>query len=68
MHYTFTCAEHNAVMSVEAKNDEEALEKLTKAAKEHIKTDHAGGKPMNDEQIRQMLRDGWKKEASKKES
>ncbi len=67
MQYTFTCAEHNAVLTAEARNDSEALKKLTKSAKEHMRTAHAGSKPMTDKQIRQMLCDGWKKEASKEE-
>jgi hypothetical protein len=61
MKYSFTCAPDGAVLSTEAKNDEEALTKLAELSKKHLKEYHKGMAPMSDEESKKFIKSVWKK-------
>ena len=59
MDYSMTCpATCNQVVKVNAKNDEEAISKLIRAGKAHMKESHPKMPPMSDEQMTKMLKVG----------
>jgi hypothetical protein len=59
--YTFTCPEDNEVMTVDAMTDDEAMMKMMEMAKEHFSSMHADKPMMSDEEMGQMITDGWTK-------
>lgn len=61
MKYSFSCTMDNAVLSVEAKNDAEALKKLMVEGRKHVKAAHPDATPMSDAEWEKTLRAGWKK-------
>jgi hypothetical protein len=61
MKYTFNCTIDNAVLTVEAKNDAEAMKKMMVAGKKHIKEAHPTAAPMTEAEMEKMFRSGWKK-------
>jgi hypothetical protein len=61
MKYTFNCTMDKAVLSVEAKDDAEAVKKLMVVGKKHIKEMHPTAAPMTDAETEKMFRSGWKK-------
>ena len=61
MRYSFTCQPDGVVISTEAKNDEEALTKLLKLSKKHIKEYHVDYKMGSDEESKKWIRSVWKK-------
>lgn len=62
--YTFTCEQGHEpmVMEVEADSDDQAMEMMLAKAKEHMGANHADMAEMTDDQMKQMIMDGWKKE------
>ncbi len=61
MKYSFTCTLDNVVLSAEAKDDKEAVQKLTVLGKKHVKDAHPGASPMSDAEWEKFLRAEWKK-------
>ncbi len=61
MKYTFSCTMDNAVLSVDAKNDAEAVNKLIVEGKKHVQKAHSNATPMSDAEWEKMIRSGWKK-------
>lgn len=62
MKYSFTCpAPCNYEVKVDAKNDDEAVEKIVEAGTVHAKQAHADMPPMTKEQMVKMVRTGMKK-------
>ena len=61
MKYSFTCSADNSVMTVEAKDDKEALQKLKDLAKKHVTSAHPNAKPMTEAETEKMFMSGWKK-------
>lgn len=61
MKYSFTCAPDGAVLSTEAKTDEEALTKLVRLAKKHMKEFHKGQAAVSDAESRKFIQSVWKK-------
>ena len=61
MKYSFTCAPDGAVLSTEAKTDEEALNKLVELAKKHMKEFHKSQAPVSDAESRKFIKSAWKK-------
>ena len=62
MKYSFTCPPDGKVLVAVAKNDAEAIKKLTALGKEHVKEAHPPAAPMTDEEWEKFLRAGWKKQ------
>jgi hypothetical protein len=63
MKYSYSCAMDNDEMSVQAKDDAQAVKKLTKLAKKHAKKHHTDATPMSDQEWESAIRQGWKKES-----
>ena len=61
MKYSFTCDADGAVMSTEAKSDEEALNQLLKLSKKHVKEHHTAMKLGPDEESKKWIKSIWKK-------
>jgi hypothetical protein len=61
MKYTFNCPMDNVAFSVEAKDDNEAIRKLTVLGKKHTKEAHLSATPMTDAEWAKFIRDGLKK-------
>jgi predicted small metal-binding protein len=62
MKYSFKCpAPCNYEVKVDAKNDDEAVERIIKAGEVHRKQAHPNMPPMTDEQLKTMVRSGMKK-------
>jgi hypothetical protein len=61
MKYSFTCAPDGAVLSTEAKTDEEALANLVGLAKKHMKEFHKGEAAVSDAESRKFIQSVWKK-------
>lgn len=67
MKYTFTCPVDGYVSTVDAENDDEAVQKLMEAGKVHMadpayQQGHQAAPPVADEEMAQMVRSGMKKE------
>jgi len=62
MKYSFTCTSDGAVLTVEAKDDKEAAQKLTVLGKKHVKESHPSASPMTDAEWEKTLRAEWKKQ------
>jgi hypothetical protein len=62
MKYSFTCKADGEVLSVEAKDDKEALRKLMVLGKKHVKDAHRGASPMTATEWQKFLRAEWKKQ------
>ena len=63
MNYSMTCPSPcNQVLRVDAKNDEEAVNKLMAAGKEHLKKSHPEMPPMPEANMMSMLKSNMKKE------
>lgn len=60
--YTFTCnmGHDEIVFSADATSDEEVLDMIFQKAKAHLEEKHTDMR-QSDEEIRQMIKDGWKK-------
>lgn len=61
MRYSYHCTMDKTVLSVEAKNEAEAVKKLTELAKKHVMQAHPNATPMSDAWWEKELRAGWKK-------
>ena len=61
MKYSFTCQADGAVLSVEAKDDKEAAQKLIVLGKKHFKGAHGDALPMTDAEWNKFVRALWKK-------
>ncbi len=61
MKYSFTCQPDGAVLSTEAKNDQEAMSKLVEISNKHMKEHHKDMPPMTDEETRKFIQSNWKK-------
>lgn len=61
MTYAFTC-QCGKVLTVDAESDDEALDKLMSVGTDHMAEVHADAPPMSDEDMKNMLRSGMKKE------
>jgi len=68
--YTFQCSQGHdpETMEVEAMNDDEAMEKLLPMAKEHLAAKHSEMASMSDEDVKNMIMGGWKKEEASGET
>jgi hypothetical protein len=62
MKYLFTCKLDGEALSVEAKNDKEAVQKLTVLGKKHVKEAHKTASPMTDAEWDKFIRTDWKKQ------
>ena len=62
MKYSFNCTLDKVVLSAEAKDDKEAVQKLTVLGRKHVKDAHAGASPMTDAEWEKFLRAKWKKQ------
>lgn len=63
--YTFECnmGHEPMMLEVEAATDEEAMTMMMDKAKAHLaEMPHEGAAPMDDEAMKKMIMDGWKKE------
>ncbi len=62
MKYSFKCpGTCNYEVKVEAKNDDEAVEKIVKAGEVHRKEAHPDMPPMTEKQLRTIVQSGMKK-------
>ncbi|HVN96397.1 MAG TPA: hypothetical protein VMT62_08210 [Syntrophorhabdaceae bacterium] len=62
MNYSFKCpAPCSEEIKVDAKNDDEAVDKLMAAGKAHAKEKHPNMPPMSEKQMKDMLKAGMKK-------
>lgn len=62
MKYSFNCPAGDKVLTVDAKNDDEAMKKLMEAGKMHMKEAHADMPAMSDEKMKKTMRSEMKKE------
>lgn len=62
MSYSFKCPACDHTLTTEAANDDEALEKFMAAGDEHMKAVHADAPAMPEDQMREMIRTGMKKQ------
>jgi len=62
MKYTFTCPMDNEVLSTDAKDDKEAIQKLTVLGKKHGQEAHLNAAPMTDAEWAKFLQEGLKKQ------
>jgi len=63
MNYSMTCPNPcNQVIRVDAQNDDEAINKLMEAGKEHLKAKHPEMPPMPEAHMISMLKANMKKE------
>lgn len=62
MKYTFICQPDGAVLSVEANDDKEAVQKLTVVGKKHMEDFHPDASSMTDAEWETYLRKEWKKQ------
>ncbi|TSC73078.1 MAG: hypothetical protein G01um101438_101 [Parcubacteria group bacterium Gr01-1014_38] len=60
MTYSFQC-QCGQTLSVDAENDDEALDKLMDVGPDHMAAVHPNAPPMSDEEMKNMLRSGMKK-------
>ncbi len=62
--YTWTCEQGHEPKSftVEAENDDEAVEKLMEETKGHVDEDHKDMEDMSPEEAKKMITSSWKKE------
>jgi hypothetical protein len=61
MKYSFTCTLDSVVLSVEAKDEKEAAQKLTVLGKKHVKESHPNASPWTDAEWEKAIRAQWKK-------
>lgn len=61
MTYSFQC-KCGQTLSVDAENDDEALDKLMGVGADHMAAVHPNDPPMSDEEMKNMLRAGMKKQ------
>ena len=62
MKYSFKCpAPCNYEIKVDATNDNDAMNKIMTAGKEHAKKAHPDMSPMSEQQMKDMLKAGMKK-------
>ena len=62
MKYSFTCpAPCNYEVKVDARNDDEAMNKLMAAGKVHASEAHHNRPPISEQQMKDMLKAGMKK-------
>lgn len=64
MKYTFTCnqCDPSVDFSVEAENDDEAVDKLMESTKGHVAEKHPEMANASPEEAKQMITSNWKKE------
>lgn len=67
MKYSFTCPADGFMTTVEAQNDDEAVQMIMEAGKKHMADPvymegHKNAPPLADEEMAQMVRTGMKKE------
>lgn len=64
MKYTFECSQGHEpmTMTVEAENDDEAMEQMMGQAKAHLGEHHPDMANMSDDEVKNMIMQGWKKE------
>ncbi|MBI2594585.1 hypothetical protein HYW39_02705 [Candidatus Curtissbacteria bacterium] len=64
MTYTFTCAQGHEPMTftVEAENDDEALQKIKEQTQGHVAEKHPELASMPEDQVNNMIMSNWKKE------
>jgi hypothetical protein len=61
MRYSLMCPPDGIVLSTEAKDDAEALKKLTELSKKHMAEYHKGQPPMSEVESIKMIKSMWKK-------
>ena len=62
MKYSFTCpAPCNYEMKVDAKSDDEAVDKIFAEGGKHVKKDHPDMPPLNEGEAKAMIRTGMKR-------